>query len=500
LAHIIGTLEALKKDKTGMSRADKNEQVMRCYQFFDWNPKFLRQNEYQQLSIYHYSLQRIAMLGCDLNKNKDKLEEARKNHNYRDEKTVGFEIKKTKRHLKYYEGLLEGIRAENKNRIPPEVAAVLRKADSLDNLLDRIIKTTLDTLRGWLQTLQTGPARRQEAIAQRLKIPLALQPNAATAFPSEHLIPFSIHPSLVIKAFLVKKGEDVTQIVLSKLIRDNTKLMAALRTDNYDYTTYERYAAEWPTAKQMQRKQVEAYDRTRTHDAIRWLLAGRYFERVSPNLRMAISGSNTPPTQVGSLRDKKLSIIVSIKNDKYEDTASDKEEKKTKDVSIDLYFHQLDDTLFVESKDLLTRIVGYIYRRRRAEQPAFYKAVQDDRLPYDEIVKETARLQNEAMIIAKRLLEWEQSVLDQLTDEALVQHSEGRSLKRIGFKKVCQLSNLDDKKVQHLLDLRNTVFHLKIPKTHTFQTWVQQPELLELLGPIEFKKNRSIYQNQVQQD
>jgi hypothetical protein len=485
LEHVIASLVEIKKDKTGMSRANKNEQVMRCYQFFDWNPKFLRQNEYQQLSIYHYSLQRIALLEDDLYDNKELESEARKKGDFRGGKSAKFEIRKAERHLKYFEGLLDAIKAENQKRIPPEVAAVLKKADSLEDLLDRIIETTLVTLRDWLNSMQNGPMPTRETIAQRLKIPLAQQANADMAFPRQHGIPFSVHPALVIKAFLEEKDAAVAQISQSKLIRDNTNLMAALRAANYDYTTYTQYAAEWPKAKQVQRKQVGAYDRTRTHDAIRWLLAGRYFERTSSNLRMAITGENTPPTQVGSLRRNTLNIPIT--------TASGRA------VQIELYFHQLDDTLFVESKDLLTRIVDYIYRRRD-EQPVSYQAVHDDRLPYGEVVKEMARLQNDALTIAESLLKWERSVLDNLTDAALVQHSEGKSLKRISFKKIGELARITGDQEENLRNLRNTVFHLKVPEKFTFQVWVQQPGIKEILGEVEFKKDRSMYQNPPTQD
>lgn len=57
-----------------MSRAEKNRQIMRCYKFFDWNYedksefKFLRKNEYQQMSVYHYCLQ--DRVGNDLRKGK----------------------------------------------------------------------------------------------------------------------------------------------------------------------------------------------------------------------------------------------------------------------------------------------------------------------------------------------------------------------------------------------------------------------------------------------
>jgi hypothetical protein len=50
------------KPKVRLRRAEKNRKIMECYNFFEWNYdnsteyKFLRKDEYQQMSVYHYCL------------------------------------------------------------------------------------------------------------------------------------------------------------------------------------------------------------------------------------------------------------------------------------------------------------------------------------------------------------------------------------------------------------------------------------------------------------
>lgn len=471
VAHIIAVLEGLQQDKTGLSRADRNEQAMRCYQFFDWNPKFLRQNEYQQLSIFHYSLERITAI-------EDERSEAKRR---RDDRSV----RAADRNLRYYDGLLQGISAENSNRIPPEVDKVLRNATSLDDLLDRIIATTLATLRRWEAVLLRGKPQEQEAIAQRLKIHRNTAASFEEAYPAS--IPFSIHPVLMIKAFYAKNADAVSRISLSKLVRNNTALVSALRPDNYDWSAYAALAAHWPEAvrKKVSKKITGASDRATAHDALRWHLASRYFERISPNVRMALSGNGALPARVDNLRRSTLHIPVTT-------TAG-------RAVRVELYFHQLDDTLFVESKAMLTRLVDYLYRRR-AEDPARYAEVHDDHLAYGEIGKEMARLQNDALIIAARLLDWEKTVLDGLTDAALQQHATGQRLKRIGFRKVCELAHLAASDAQALSDLRNHVFHMKVPTQYTYRSIAQDPIIRRLLGDIVFQKDRSQWENPTPQD
>lgn len=459
LAHIVQILEGLKRDKTGLSRAKKNEQVMRCYQFFDWDPKFLRQNEYQQLSIFHYSLERIAALEDDLD-----------NPKYR---------RAADRNLRYYSSILKEITRENpKGRIPKEVDDVLQKAISLDDLLDRAIAVTLKTLLRWQQTME-NPAASEQAqrdIAQRLKIKQAdgLRP---AAYPVH--IPFSVHPILVLNRYY-RKEDGFPAISLSKKVRNNADLTGALRQANYDCSGYLALLDSLPgqQARTLRKKIVGAQNEALTRDAILWYVAGRYFDRISPGVRAALTGGKGAalPARVGSLRRSTLAIPVT--------TATGRE------VQVELFFHQLDDTLFVESKDTLTKVVDYLYRHR-AEEPERYREVTDESLTYGEITKELARLQNDALVVARHLLEWEKSVVDTLSDQQIAQVQEGRQLKRVAFPAVCAAATLPQEQAEALADLRNHLFHAKIPQQYTFRSRVQTPDIEAVLGKIEFKKDTS---------
>lgn len=470
LAHIVQTLEGLQQDKTGLSRADKNEQVMRCYQFFDWDPKFLRRNEYQQLSIFHYSLERITALEQDLNHPKYKRD--------------------AERNLRYYDSILKEIKSENpKARIPEAVDAVLQKATSLDDLLDRAIAVTLETLRRWQKTMENGSAQQQQDIAQRLKIRQTGTGRAAAAYPAH--IPFSVHPVLVLKRFYKKDaeaegGRGIPGFSLSKKVRDNAALTRALRRSNYDCTGYFALLDALPEqqSRTTRKKIIGARNEAVACDAILWYVASRYFERISPNVRMTLSGHDAKgkarpvlPAEAGNLRRSTLAIRVATPSGRT--------------VDVELFFHQLDDTLFVESKTTLTNVVDYLYRRR-AEEPERYREVTDDRLTYGEITKEMARLQNDAIVVARHLLAWEQSVVAGLSDAQLEPLlTAGRRGKFLNFAAVCAGAALPEEQAKALAELRNHLFHAKIPLAFTYRSHVQTPAIEALLGKIEFKKDVS---------
>lgn len=460
LQYLITTLENVAKNKSGLSRAAKNEQVMRCYQFFDWDPKFLRRNEYQQLSIYHYSLERITYW-------EDHFNRAKISGQRKDELMA-------LRQLRFYDDILKEIKEENPRRIPPEADEVLRQATSLDDLLDRIIAKTLVNLRKWYAEMGKGTPARQVLIAQRLKIkqegpsPIVMPPG----------LPFHIHPYLVLKAFFNQSGTDLTRLSLSKIIRDNMALITPLRTENYDSAAYEQLAEAWPNAKNIRKKITGVRHQCQTRDALLWHIAGQYFQQVSPSVKMSLGDkkTNAMPVRVGSLRKSTLQIPVRTKNQG--------------DVSVELFFHQLDDTLFVESKDMLVKIVDYIYCRRR-EAPDIYAEVGENQLNYGEIVKEMARLQNDAMVIAARLLDWEMSVLNELSEAEIQRWVKGQTLKCVGFDSICQIANCPEGYREKLTQLRNHVFHMKVPTDFTYRSVVAEPEILKYLGEISFNKDHS---------
>lgn len=459
ISFITESLKQKVDNQSDISRAEKNEQIMRCYQFFDWAPKFLRKNEYQQLSIFHFSLERITSLKAD-------LKEAEKNRYDKKKKNA-------KREFDYYYNILDKISEENKDRIPRKINSLLERSVSLDDLFEQVIQITLNLLVQWKSRIeQGGPITEQLKIAKKLKIKTPEEGERPRHYPRH--IPFNIHPILPLH-FFYKKSEGLS---LSKVIRSNDTLIGALRSENYQNQKYNELIQTWPNdlSRKLQKKTIGNTNDRQTHDALLWYIAGKYFSRVSPSVKMTLNGGRDAqlPANVGSLRKSVLYIPIQVTADHL--------------VKVSLFFHQLDDGLFVESKNMLEKVVRYIYRCRD-EEPEKYSEIATSELSYGEIVKMITRIQNDAIIIGKQVLLWEQGIINRMTDEDIRGREEGRSLKRISFKEVCSFASLSEEAVRVLADLRSCIFHMKIPEDFTYRSKVQDPSFRQIIGEVNFIKD-----------
>lgn len=457
LEHIINELTEIQNHNIHLSRAQKNEQIMRCFQFFDWKPKFLRQNEYQMLSIYNYSLSRIDEL----------------------------EYKKKKKELRFFENILVDIKAENPNRIPREIADLLKKCFSLEHLLTETLAITINLLHKWQTKLERGPENEQKKIAERLKI--STDKTAVKNMVMPPWLPFSVHPLIVVRAFHAEQ-RSVTMPFLA-----DAKYTSALREENYQNPYSLIVGADsWPGATQRNKKLIGTKNQAVAHDAILWFIAGQYFKEMSPNVRMALNNAKKDviPAKVGSLRSSQLIIPVNA-------TVNN----QLVPAKVSLYFHQFDDTLFIESRKMLERVVAYILHSQQLT-PDRYAHITDNTLSYDDITKEIARIQNEALVVAKKILDWEYAIIQQIHQNQpqkiaqAAQQPDGK-IAHIPFVSVCALAQIDAETTRILKDLRNTVFHFKIPENTVYRNAMKTPELFQLFGDMEqeWKKDRSAWEN-----
>lgn len=455
LEHITQQLRQILDDPHQLSRADKNEQIMRCYQVFDWQPKFLRRNEYQQLSIFHYSLQYMT-----------KLEDEAESKPYLK--------KKIKRKLAFFYDILDAICAENKDRIPQEIHKLLKNATSLDDLLARVLQTALKRLEQWRNTLEKGSEQAAADIARRLKIG---SDGEKPEFRTPSHIPFSIHPLLPIKLLGIK---DFSTYSHSKIVRQNAEMTSPLRSENYHNPAYMAHLEALPETlrKPVKRRIIGAADKAITQDAILWLFASKYFEQINPLGKTAMRAIDKDktwvlPTKVGSLRESTLQIPLQL-------------ETQGK-VMLQLYFHQLDDTLFIENLDTLKKLAAYLYRRKAAS-PEKYSAIDDKNLLLGDLIQEHARLQNDAMSIAKNLLETEKALLDRLDFQALKQIAGPNDF--IDFNKVGEIAGWPSGQMEKIRNLRNHIFHSKIPTAFTYPEIAKDADLNTLLGVIVLDKKK----------
>lgn len=212
-------------------RAEKNRQVMQCYRLFDWPRRksngvemFLRHNEYNQMSIYHYMLE--------------------------------------KRRLK---NITDEIMQER--QFPPEVWSVLNKSGSLDQLHTRIIRAAMQLLDRWQHSL---PANA-EKIARKLGVPLYLHQGGM----ADH-VPFAIHPVLVVKHFYGEELRKEPRLNLSGNYRKQKPLFDALETANYNPANLVQTLREAGAPENLMKKATGTANDQLTHDMLLLAILQKY--------------------------------------------------------------------------------------------------------------------------------------------------------------------------------------------------------------------------------
>jgi hypothetical protein len=173
---------------------------MQCYRLFDWQRRqsngvemFLRKNEYNQLSIYHYMLEKKRM-----------------------------------------NNILQEI--ETTNKLPTEIKTLLANARNLDALFINTLNATLQRLTHWEASLPAVPLKYVKAYARKLGVPVYEGTHKNTH------VPFAIHPLLPIRALYAEELEESGgKFSLSKKIWKNVALKRRLADRNYHVDHYFSY-------------------------------------------------------------------------------------------------------------------------------------------------------------------------------------------------------------------------------------------------------------------
>jgi hypothetical protein len=513
--------------KQFLKRAEKNQIVMDCYRFFDWTAggkevKFLRKNEYKQMSVCHYSL-----------KEQDKF---------------------------HY--LYEELFALNKRKpsIPKEVKDLLYAAESLDKLMETVIGNRKRLLENEIEFIEILPKTHKKEKGERiialskvfgLPVPDSLQTEEAQKelkakrLKTLDVLPFPISPVMVLKYFghesykddyVNTKGASRQANDIFKKLR-NGQYTAGLHKEHYDTNFVEHLVvakadeAVMAAYKKQQHKWIGAINTTHTEDAVLWQVALKYLENNAHTAEMALAiKKNRKESKVGNLNDAEIKI----------DLKKGRFDAVPKDIWISLRMHQLDDVMFATDYDSLRRAAEHylhrhgnkdellhwnntpIYAENLDEKGKLYdyhKSSGDPQnpIPYHTLRTEMQLIAQHGIYLAAYLLDWERNVLREKTkgmnakqQHALLKQNTSKKADDIydyaDFDVVVELSshlnkdthlNIEPSEIEKITKYRNSTFHNGIPVTGSY-TWWARPgsnigEMLKIAEPLHWPKDRSGY-------
>ncbi len=408
-------------------RAEKNRFIMDCYTYYEWNYpnnhkfKFLRKNEYQNMSVYHYCLDR----------KKEGTWQARN-----------------------FEFLMKDVR----DHIPDEILEMLSDAESFEELFINVVFETEKLLKRI-----KGKIKANDNLQKQLQtIGINYDENKPKVSAT---IPFAVHPMLVIRHFykeayekkIIKIENDENNKTYSKFsLADKFKqahkpLTKKLVASHYQSENYLQHLDnENVTTNAMRRKIKGEAKNCESQDLILAKMADHYLTQSNDTYRAFLRELSTGAEwQAQSMR--KTIVKQTIQHETHGK------------IEFSIRFHQLDDYLLVESKEIIKKAIGQVLKRH-LEHPKskinnITKTTDGYQVPYEEVFKEIQRVYNDALEWADYLLQWERTIIKRKQDW-------GETY--IDFPKICQEAQLNEANTLFLNTLRKNIFHAKIPSEYAY--------------------------------
>jgi hypothetical protein len=502
--------EWLTRQLTNMNhynRNQKNEAILKTYTFFDFSnvehKKFLRKNEYQQMSICHYML----------NQNPDKVP-----------------------------GLINNT-FKLKNRLPKEVYDFIKQAavdenvqSRLDNLFINVVNNRLQFFMGMYDLVkdENMPVKLVKQQLTFLNLTLSdanlndEKRNSRQFSRKESLlfIPFNIHPALVLKYFYpddfaAKKFDgntahnkgDKKYINLFAGIRKNLIFSKILVRGFYDITLFERQynisAALLTTeeAKQLLQKQLQKLIGqiidTHTKDVLLSRIAQQYLQVYDEVMAEQFSQLRSKGNiNVARLFSNEVAVKLLKVNFKIKDYKEDEIKAMPASIHISMRLHNADDYFFRMKKDKLYHLALH-YQNFRQEELDFYKdepehiekiqawpnGSQQNPIPLGHLLQEYKNIGNMAKRLMEYILRYEKTTIEKHLQQMEIQHP-------TQSKNNCMIisspePNYMDFATVHSLDintnaeikttisrLRNSCLHNHIPLTGSYSKQAQPSTVL----------------------
>jgi hypothetical protein len=425
-----------------LSRAEKNRIIMRWYLFFNWNYsnntayKFLRKDEYQKLSVYHYCL--------------EKNDRNRKDH---------------------YSFLREGIDLH----MPAEVKTLLSSSESLDELLMNTALKTKSLLEKWQKEIKDDSID-STPILKKMGLTNSLSNSSL-----ESWVCFDIHPILPLRVYYKNElQKENGNFSLSQKIRNNPLYTSPLHKDYYSANNYTRLGADWPKSKIRNKKITGKLNALLTEDALLALVAKKYLSTSSPAVQEILKApdNNLPVSNTRNMPVKMKFAMPDKKN-----------------AEVVLKFHQLDDYLLVESKPVIERAVWQVITRYndsgKEQLPGIEKTASVYRIAYDEVFQEIQRVFNQSLHWATYILNWEKEILAGISlaeKERIGKTKLPGQKEHINFKEVCSMAGIDGNMSRKISGIRNAAMHAEIPANWTYEQMEKDRTITDLLHYVPKQK------------
>jgi hypothetical protein len=492
-------LNNISNGQKRLRKAEKNRIIMECYKLFDWSrtsgSKFLRASEYNELSVCHYLLH-----------DDDKF-----NHLFIKQFNLG-------------------------NRVPEEVKDLLRHSRTMnelfDNTLNRIL-TYLKELKGSIPADDLPQKIIKKELLNAAKILDIHVPDELLGIDdlesrkterkrTFHILPFDIHPNLVLKYFY-KEEYAAGFFKYNSLYKqlhtpENIKGLYEAHYDIRKICTYYEQAAEIvPEPGQKNEavlvlKKIKGEINTCFHeDILLWFIAKEYLQNNIYTSERARDIQKCLLTAGEEITVKNLHTgLVKLPVSK----------NGQPDYFISLRMHQLDDLLFQSNVQKLHDAVTHFIKRQVEEKLPCEEPMNSDKaISFDLVIREIQKVRRDGQVLCGHLLNWETLVINdyckQRDSETPAQKQallineigEMKGLPHLKFNKVIEMAKelgyLDEIVEVQINDTRNQLLHSNIPVNGSFKfnTLMETGGIPTALGallhiqePIDTRKDRSKYE------
>lgn len=493
-----------------LRRHEKNRIILQTYTLYEWSPKFLRQNEYNNMSICHYLLH-----------DKSKF-------NALFEKT--FDLHK---------------------RVPTKIQALLCKAKSLDDLFAYTLQDAQQLLEAIRQNMTDGVYRKEDLLLWMRKmglkapdelIPLKEQTGVQqTKLKSVTSLPFDIAPTLLLKHFFKREYTNKEFIKSSPkhplMQMRQEQYTKGLRHSNYPKTALQLHFPE--TAHKI----IHVVDTALAEDALLWAVARYYLQNSAIGTDMAktikaVMAVDNPDFEVGKLHTTE--VVFSIDRNLSEaKKVNAPDHTFPQHVFVKLRMHQLDDYMFRINQSRLY-CAALHYRNRMAEEiehglPPFTPAKKDTEnqttvhclpendssspekaITFDCLRLELQAIARQAQKAGTYLLDWERLVLNNELGTKTPEEKQAHLLilfpdryapfasNNTSVNTILRLATTyfpgNDALLEDIRWIRNAIMHSHIPVegSYTKLLFPGTPiaNLLNVTERIDAKKDRSGYEKQ----
>jgi hypothetical protein len=361
IAYIKNEWDVAINNKQYLSRSQKNRLIMDAYRLFDWSVegrsdgKFLRANEYNQMSVCHYSL-------------------------------VNLEAKPLEGRAKLNE--LYNRLFKLNNRQPPvqdEIKKLLFAATSLDNLMERIFKNRSVYLQGKIDLPLKFLKKALPELCRQLGISIPI--GLLTDEPSKRQLaekhqktlevqPFVIHPMMVLKNFFkahykqsqpIELVKELKAVPVFENVRKNVQLNNVLHKAFYDSEIAAKLYSK-PECKKARHKLIGLMNTTFTEDILLWWMAQRYLNNNDFTKAMGELVTGQQNIKITNLHSLQIQLQLKRGTETAPGQPSVLLDRVDGNLFTSVLMHQLDDMMFMTEQSRLRKAAVHFINRCTVEK------------------------------------------------------------------------------------------------------------------------------------